>query len=391
LNRGSEKKATDSLEALVGQVADEFTERLKAGEQPDIEQYAQRYPQIADVLRQLLPALQVMGGSVSDQPLVNSAADSTSGPPECLGDFRIVREIGRGGMGVVYEAEQEALGRRVALKVLHGPAAQNAKLLARFRRESRTAARLHHSNIVPVFDVGQQGDLCYYAMQFIRGQALDEVFGELLRLRTGSMPGSTKDVAAPASALARSLWTGDYEPAAASGAADHESGPTPAIEPLSGSAERTAAALPDHSVLSSVASNYQRYCRNVARLGLQAAGALAYAHAHGIIHRDIKPANLLLDSSGVLWVSDFGLVKTQDPALTDTGDLVGTLRYMAPERFRGECDALADVYALGLTLYELLVLRPAFDGKDRLHLVEQIGRQEPARLRLLDPRIPRDL
>src|SRR5439155_10966092 len=101
--------------------------------------------------------------------------------------------------------------------------------------------------------------------------------------------------------------------------------------------------------------------------------------------------NLLLDTTGVLWVSDFGLVKTQDPALTETGDLVGTVRYMAPERFRGECDTRADVYALGLTLYELLVLRPAFDGQDRLHLVDQIGRQEPARLRMLDPRIPRDL
>src|SRR5262249_50354262 len=133
------------------------------------------------------------------------------------------------------------------------------------------------------------------------------------------------------------------------------------------------------------------YGRNVARLGLQAAEALAYAHARGIIHRDIKPANLLLDTTGVLWVSDFGLAKTQEHALTETGDLVGTLRYMAPERFRGECDARADVYALGLTLYELLVLRPAFDGQDRLHLVEQIGRQEPARLRTLDPRIPRDL
>jgi WD40 repeat protein len=124
---------------------------------------------------------------------------------------------------------------------------------------------------------------------------------------------------------------------------------------------------------------------------LQAAEALAYAHGRGIIHRDIKPANLLLDTTGVLWISDFGLVKTQDPALTDTGDLIGTVRYMAPERFRGECDVRADVYALGLTLYELLVLRPAFNGQDRLHLVEQIGRQEPARLRKLDPRIPRDL
>src|SRR5262249_40002219 len=145
------------------------------------------------------------------------------------------------------------------------------------------------------------------------------------------------------------------------------------------------------SELSSVTSNYRRYCRNVARLGLQAAEALAYAHGRDVIHRDIKPANLLLDTAGALWVSDFGLAKTQEQALTETGDLIGTLRYMAPERFRGECDTRADIYALGLTLYELLVLRPAFDAQDRLHLVEQIGRQEPARLRKLDGRIPRDL
>jgi WD40 repeat protein/serine/threonine protein kinase len=380
-----------SMEALVGQVADEFTERLNRGEQPIVEEYAQRYPEIADLLRQALPALQAIAPTGGDPALSNEMLDPQLKLPGCLGDFRILREIGRGGMGVVYEAEQESLGRRVALKVLLGPAAQDAKLLARFRRESRTAAQLHHTNIVPVFDVGQQNGLCYYAMQFIRGQALDEVFRELRRLRSGSMPGSAREAAAPAGALAQSLWTGEYKPAADRGTVDQEPAPTPAVDPVPEPDKATVAALPDHSELSSVASNYQRYCRNVARLGLQAAEALAYAHAHGIIHRDIKPANLLLDTSGVLWVSDFGLVKTQDQALTDTGDLVGTLRYMAPERFRGECEALADVYALGLTLYELLVLRPAFDGKDRLHLVEQIGRQEPARLRVLDPRIPRDL
>jgi serine/threonine protein kinase len=381
-----------SVEAL----AEEFVERQRQGQRPTVAEYVERYPQLADEIRAFFPALGLIeqfkprSGDETGSEAAAAVPEEPSAPLEQLGDYRILREIGRGGMGVVYEAEQEALGRRVALKVLLGPAAQDSKLLARFRRESRTAAQLHHTNIVPVFDVGQQGNLCYYAMQFIRGQALDEVFRELQRLRAESKPGSAKEAAAPAGALARSLWTGNYEPAAANGTVDHEPLPTPALEPMP-PAETTAAALPDHSELSSVASNYQRYCRNVARLGLQAAQALAYAHAHGIIHRDIKPANLLLDTSGVLWVSDFGLVKTQDPALTDTGDLVGTLRYMAPERFRGECDALADVYALGLTLYELLALRPAFDGKDRLHLVEQIGRQEPARLRVLDPRIPRDL
>jgi serine/threonine protein kinase len=125
----------------------------------------------------------------------------------------------------------------------------------------------------------------------------------------------------------------------------------------------------------------------VARLGLQVAEALAYAHGRGIIHRDIKPSNLLLDSAGLAWVSDFGLAKTQEHALTETGDLVGTIRYMAPERFQGVCDARADVYALGLTLYELLLLRPAFDASDRLRLIDQIGHQEPTRPRVVDSRI----
>src|SRR5262249_46903569 len=159
------------------------------------------------------------------------------------------------------------------------------------------------------------------AMQFIRGQALDEVFRELQHLRASSVPGAAKETPVPVDPLTQSLWTGEFKPAGIVG----------------GTVDREPAALPDRSELASVTSNYRRYCRNVARLGLQAAEALAYAHARGIIHRDIKPANLLLDTTGVLWVSDFGLVKTQDQALTDTGDLVGTLRYMAPERFRGAC------------------------------------------------------
>ena len=123
------------------------------------------------------------------------------------------------------------------------------------------------------------------------------------------------------------------------------------------------------------------------------AAALAYAHARGIVHRDIKPSNLLLDTAGVVWITDFGLAKAEDDGLTQTGDILGTLRYMAPERFRGEGDGRADVYALGLTLYELLTLRPAFDSPDRLQLIEQIktrGAAPAAVARPADPARPGD-
>jgi serine/threonine protein kinase len=149
--------------------------------------------------------------------------------------------------------------------------------------------------------------------------------------------------------------------------------------------------LPGGSQLSAVESRRRSFYRSVAHIGRQVAAGLAYAHTRGIVHRDIKPSNLLLDTQGVVWITDFGLAKASDDRLTATGDILGTIRYMAPERFRGEGDGRADVYALGLTLYELLTLRPAFDSLDRLQLIEQIKAEDPPRLRALDPRIPRDL
>ncbi len=135
-----------------------------------------------------------------------------------------------------------------------------------------------------------------------------------------------------------------------------------------------------------------RYCRAVARIGVQVADALDYAALQGIIHRDIKPSNILLDLYGTAWVTDFGLAKVDGQNdLTQSGDLVGTLRYMAPERFRGETDRRSDVYALGLTLYELLALRPAFNESDRVRLIRQVTEDGPTRLGKLDPSIPRDL
>jgi WD40 repeat protein len=182
---------------------------------------------------------------------------------------------------------------------------------------------------------------------------------------------------------------GDKRPACPPCAAEPPSEPLVATTILPG--KRDLPAENGRSGLSGIQASQGPYYRSVARIGQQTALALAHAHARGIVHRDVKPSNLLLEESGVVWVADFGLAKTEDDNLTRTGDLPGTLRYMAPERFEGQCDARADVYALGLTLYEMLVLAPAFPASDRLVLLEQIRNRQPPRPRALDPRVPRDL
>src|SRR5262249_38373335 len=164
-----------------------------------------------------------------------------------------------------------------------------------------------------------------------------------------------------------------------------------AVKPVSPDAPDASAVMPGGAQLSTIESRHRAFHRGVAQIGRPAASALAHAPPRGLVHRDVKPSNLLLDTEGVVWVSDFGLAKVDDDALTRTGDILGTLRYMAPERFRGRGDARADLYSLGLTIYELLVLRPAFDSPDRVALSEQIKLVVPPRPRLVDPRIPADL
>jgi serine/threonine protein kinase len=359
-----------------------------------------RYPDLADEIKEVFPAL---AGIEQVEEDLQAPAEKQVPPPKQIGDFRILREIGRGGMGVVYEAEQVSLGRRVALKVLPLHAIKDAKALERFRREARAAARLHHTNIVPVFEVGQDGDACFYAMQFIQGQGLDQVIDELRHLRAaspshtrgangatskGPSPTGNPTQALPAlSEAARSLLTGEFTLSPIT-VAQH--GP-PRVKGSRDSSAAASAVLPGQTQFSTVESDRRHYFESVARIGQQAAAALAYAHQRGVLHRDIKPSNLLLDASGVVWVADFGLAKTEEDGLTQTGDILGTFRYMALERFQGVSDARSDVYALGLTLYELLTLRPGFDSHDRLRIMEQVKEQEPPTPRSLDSRIPRDL
>src|SRR5262249_8162914 len=137
------------------------------------------------------------------------------------------------------------------------------------------------------------------------------------------------------------------------------------------------------------------YCRSVAELGVAAAAALEDAHGLGVVHRDVKPANLMLDGQGHLWVTDFGLAPLQSQAgATMAGGLVGTVRYMSPEQAlgqRGLVDHRTDVYALGVTLYELLTLDPAFPGSDRQDLLRRIAQEEPLPPRRLNRAVPREL
>ena len=262
--------------------------------------------------------------------------------------------------------------------------------LRRFRTEAQAAAQLHHTNIVPVFWIGSENGVHYYAMQFIEGRTLADVIRELRQLEGKDRHDGTADKAeapadAAASALASAL-TQEFPPPAA-----REDVPPPAAAPdLPGpSAGRTPAPPPSSSTRN------RAFFRNVARLGLEAAEALEHAHQEGIVHRDVKPANLMIDARGHLWVTDFGLARLQnDSGLTITGDLVGTLRYMSPEQAmgkRGYLDHRTDIYSLGVTLYELLTLGPAFGSRDRVDLLRRIADEEPWAPRKLDDAIPREL
>jgi serine/threonine protein kinase/WD40 repeat protein len=381
----------DSME----EAAESFLERYRRGERPSLSEYTTKYPELAERIRELFPALVVMEkvGSLDGEPgpLASRAAADDPKVPGQLGEYRLVREVGRGGMGIVYEAVQESLGRHVALKVLPLHAALAPTHLERFRREAQAAARLHHTNIVPVFGVGEHQGVHYYAMQFIQGQGLECVLRELQGLRRGEGKKPAADTPGGQSAVglsvAQGLLSGQFVPPTAAvtpGGSPRES-PT---GPDSGSSSLVVAG--DDSELTT--QSEAQYFRSVARVGVQVAEALAHAHQQGIIHRDIKPSNLLLDTRGTVWVTDFGLAKTVDAdELTHTGDIVGTLRYMAPERFQGVSDARGDVYGLGATLYEMVTLRPAFDDTDRLRLMRRVSHEAPVPPRRLDPRVPRDL
>ncbi len=330
-------------------VAREYLTALEAGRSPDRDRYRTQHPDLAEVLDDCLDGIELAHGVGR---VYRAPVQETLGEP--LGDFRIVREIGRGGMGVVYEAHQLSLGRRVALKVLPFAAGLDSKQLQRFKTEAHAAAQLHHTNIVPVYAVGCERGVHFYAMQLIDGQPLDAIIRER-RGDSGDPHGETTF--------------------------NLKRGSTLEIVPSGAATTRTASTRETHRV--------------TARLAEQVAMALEYAHDHGVVHRDIKPANLLLDGKGVIWVTDFGLAHVSaDLGQTRTGDIFGTLRYMSPEQAAGNrllIDHRTDVYSLGATLYELLALQPIFPGSDRHGVLHALLHDEPKSLKSHDRSIPAEL
>jgi serine/threonine protein kinase len=376
------------------QALKEYLAALESGQRPDRQEFLGRYAGVVAELGERLDGLEFIQQVAPQLQSVASSALSSAEPPRFpLGDFQIIRVLGRGGMGVVYEAEQLSLGRRVALKVLPFAATLDGRQLRRFKQEAQAAAHLHHQNIVPVHAVGCERGVHYYAMQLINGQTLAQVIGELRR-------------------AARLDGIGDER------ASRIEQPPRDA-----------ASAAPPFLIADSqlstrpIAAFSTKHCNTtidffctVARVGVQAAEALEYAHQEGVVHRDIKPANLLIEprtplgpeDSAIrprpattdefrLWITDFGVAHCHRDAgltLTLTGDLVGTLRYMSPEQALGQraaTDHRTDVYSLGVTLYELLTLEPVFTGHDRQELLRQIAVDEPRPPRALNPSIPGEL
>jgi serine/threonine protein kinase len=277
-----------------------------------------------------------------------------------LGEFEIIRQLGRGGMGIVFEAIQTSLNRRVALKVLGPGLGLTPPAVDRFRREAAAAAKLHHTNIVPVYATGEDNGIHFYAMELIEGPSLDAVIREM---RGGGKSEETK-TDFPTNLAA----TGEYIPSTSVG--------------------RSAGSK---STSSSTAERFDRAAAMIADV----ANALDHAHRQGITHRDIKPSNLLLSADGRLSVTDFGLARMlEQPGMTVTGEFLGTPAYMSPEQVtagRIKVDHRTDVYSLGATLYELLTLSQPFVADGREKLLAMVTQKEPPWPRSIDAKVPRDL
>ena len=377
-------KKIENKDELLDRIVADYTKRMRAGQAPEIAKYKRKFPAIADEIDELLTSVAMIEGlkldseRLGDTLAPKSRAKDFSNVKQ-LGDYVLIREVGRGGMGIVFEAVHQALGRRVALKVMLEREFESEKQIARFRREAQAAARLHHTNIVSVFGVGEAEGFHFYVMEYIDGISIKSAVQSL----TDSVSNQRKNVTATASKLG-TIGDGDLVTVE-----DRKGSETGDFSIASSSFQSEVSEIPlSHPDFKNNAQRYQW----VADVGAQVADALAYSHQMGILHRDIKPANLMLDDKGQVWITDFGLVKLNDEeAITKTGDVIGTPQYLAPESLKGEYDQRSETYCLGLSLYELATLSPAIEPGSHAQVFHRIIHDEPKAPSVADPAIPRDL
>ncbi|MCC6409224.1 MAG: SUMF1/EgtB/PvdO family nonheme iron enzyme [Planctomycetes bacterium] len=311
---------------------EEFLQLLDEGLRPDVDEFVKRVPEAyrARVREHCVEITALRRGLPPREQDVGAGRK--------LGDFRILRELGRGAMGIVYLALQESLQRLVALKVLPMHLTISEHRIDRFRREALAAAKLRHPSIVQVHAVGEDRGMHYFAMEYVRGKSLAQ---ELEGLR------------------ARRRNEGVVDPT------------------------------------DRLGTRADGYITQVCEITAQIARALDYAHSNGIIHRDVKPQNILIDERGEPFLVDFGLAKDVElESLSRTGDLAGTPHYMSPEQAQSrrlEVDHRTDVFSLGVVLYEMLALRRPFEGTTMDEVLREISSKEPRPLRTLNREVPRDL
>ena len=335
--RNAEPPGAASEAAIAQAAVETFVEQHSAGEAPSPDVFVQRYPEQVRprILAQIREFL-AFDGLLGHQEWEPQTQQETAG--RAFGDFVIQEELGRGGMGVVYLAHQKSLNRRVALKVMASGLTLSKRHVERFRREAAAAAQLRHPAMVPVHSFTEVDGTFAFAMDFVAGRNLADMLDDL-RLANGDAP----------SAIEGSFG----------------------LQPEKG------------------------YVAECALLCAQLASALAAAHAAGIVHRDMKPRNVMIDERRQARLLDFGLAKSLgEGSISMSGEITGTAHYMSPEQTlakRVVVDHRADIWALGVILYELLTLKRPFDGKNLQQVVYEICFKEPMPLHKQNPKVPRDL
>ena len=333
-------------------LASEYAEKARQGQNPSIDSYIQRYPEMAAQIRELFPMVAALEQWKSDRESeVLRAQLPDQFKLKQLGDCRLVREIGRGGMGVVFEALEGSIERRVAVKLLPWRISMVPHRQERFEREAQTIAKLRHANIVPIFRFGRHDDYAYYVMQYVQSVNLGHIIKVL----------SEREHVSPAQEIKDEVSSAEEQSTHATGSTERK-------------------------------GLKQDSWKAFARIGLQVAQALRHAHRQGVLHNDVKPGNLLIDATGKVFVTDFGLAEPLDPESSEPDDSVnGTLRYMAPERFQGVCDETSDIYSLGITLFELITQQSAFETENRIELIKAITNGELRRVQNAAGDVPADL